>query len=658
MLKTREAAESALRESEERFRAVVAALEEGIVLYEADGSVSSCNASACRILGLSEEQILGRTSRNPALRSVRSDGSPFEPESHPATITLLTGLPCSRVTMGIERRDGSLVWLSVNSRPLCRRGEPDPYAVAVSFTDVTHARGSEREILRRADQQSVIADLASQALEGTALQELMDQAVRRVADVLDLARCGVTDRLQLHLRAGFGWAEMEDFPKGGDHPGAAIVLIPGRQRSWGFLIAHPRPGARIGSEESRFLDSVATLLAMAAERERELSARRRTESRQERLQHALRTSAQEWRLTFDALTHPLLLVELDGRIIRLNRAARDLSGVAYDKAVFQHVSALGNGQPWRAIRELLPQVDHSAHAAGDPAEQDPSVQARDDQGRTWDITMSPVTSPDDQKGVVVVARDITDLVRLQESLRRSETMSAMGALVAGVAHEVRNPLFGISATLDAFESRFGRRKDFRRYFDVLQVEVKRLSELMHQLLDYGKPARLELAGVMPDELMALAATACEPLASRSRVDVAVRSDNGLPQIHLDRGRIGQVFQNLLENAIQHSPKGTTVLFRAERVDGDRDGVRFVVEDAGPGFLPGDLHRVFEPFFTRRRGGTGLGLSIVQRIVEQHGGEVVAANLAAGGAAMTVFLPLRPRRSGAAGAPALAEVARG
>jgi signal transduction histidine kinase len=158
--------------------------------------------------------------------------------------------------------------------------------------------------------------------------------------------------------------------------------------------------------------------------------------------------------------------------------------------------------------------------------------------------------------------------------------------------------------------------------------------------------------------MAMASTACEPLASRSGVSVTVRSESGLPQLHLDRSRIAQVFQNLLENAIQHSAKGKGVLFRAERVEGDRDGVRFAVEDTGPGFLPNDLHRVFEPFFTRRRGGTGLGLSIVQRIVEQHGGEVLASNLAAGGAVMTVFLPLRPRRSGAASPHALAEMARG
>ncbi|HET9229411.1 MAG TPA: ATP-binding protein [Thermoanaerobaculia bacterium] len=653
MLKSREAAESALRESEERFRAVIAALEEGIVLYEADGYISSCNASACRILGLREDQILGRNTRNPGFRAVREDGSPFEPESHPATISLLTGLPCSRVTMGIERADGSLVWVSINSRPLCRRGERDPYAVALSLTDITQQKAAQREMRWRIDQQSVIADLARHALEGTPIPRLLDEAVRRVADALDLARCGITDRLGLHLRAGIGWPDKDEFPKGADHPNGYTLEIPGLRRMWGALIAHPRPGNRIGSEEIRFLESVATLLAVAVERDREQAARRRTESRQERLQHGLRTSAQEWRFTFDALSHPLLLIDLDGRIIRLNRAARDLSGVDYDKAVYHQMTVLGNNQPWRTIRELLPRV---AEVHG--TDEGPSAQVRDDQGRNWDITMSPVTSPDNQKGVVVVARDITDLVRLQESLRRSETMSAMGGLVAGVAHEVRNPLFGISATLDAFESRFGRRKDFRRYFDVLQGEVKRLSELMHQLLDYGKPARLDLAEVTPDEVMAMAATACEPLASRSGVEVTVESNGGLPNLHLDRARIAQVFQNLLENAIQHSSKGKGVRFRAERTDGDREGVRFAVEDSGPGFLPHDLQRVFEPFFTRRRGGTGLGLSIVQRIVEQHGGEVLASNLASGGAAMTVFLPLRPVRAGVSSPAPVAEMVRG
>lgn len=634
MPKSREAAESALRESEERFRAVVAALEEGILLYEVDGSISSCNASACRILGLKQEQIVGRNARNPAWRATREDGRPLEPESHPATITLLTGQPCSRVVMGIERPDGSRAWVSLNSRPLRRPGDEDPYAVAVSFTDITHLKEQELELRRKADQQSVVAELARHALEGTPVRDLLREAVRRIAAVLGLDRCGVTGWHNPRLKAGVGW------PDGAAACGDTdtVLPIPGRKRPWGLLLAHPRPGGGLGEEDIRFLQSVVTLFAVAVERDREQRLRRRTEARQEKLQRGLWVSAQEWRLTFDALTHPLLLIDFNGTTVRLNRAARDLAGVEFEDAVNQPVGVLGDSNPWRTLRELLPQVERTGEVG--------SGQVRDDQGRTWDISLSPVTSPDGQRGAVVVARDITVLVRLQESLRRSETMSAMGALVAGVAHEVRNPLFGISATLDAFESRFGKRKDVRRYFDVLQGEVKRLSELMHQLLDYGKPLRLDLAPVEPAEAMALATAACDPLAQRSEVAVVLRAEEGLPLLHVDRGRLAQVFQNLIENAIQHSQRGAQVLFRAERAG--EAGVRFAVEDSGPGFLPGDLHHVFEPFFTRRRGGTGLGLSIVQRIVEQHGGEVTAANRPERGAVMTLFLPVRPRRASVAG----------
>jgi PAS domain S-box-containing protein len=774
-------AEIALRESEERYRAVVAALEEGIVLHEADGSVTSCNASACRILGVTEEQLLGRTSRNPPWRAIREDGSPFEPESHPATITLLTGQPCSGVVMGIERADDSRAWVSINSRPLRRDGQADPYAVAVSFTDITHLKVSERELRRQAEQQAAIADLARHALEGTGTASLLEEAVRRVAAVLEVEICKVAERVpgsaRLRLRAGLGWVagpggrpQLDPAPAPGERLAGAIVPIPGRSRPWGVLSAHTRMARDIGVQEVQFLRSVANVLAVALERRqdqealrasearhralvealpdliyrigrdgtyldvpfgrpgdgaasvrparrapqgsrvqgrqvadllpaavaeeameligraldtgeiqvheydaprdgeirsfearllrsgaeevlavvRDITARKRIEESQERLQLALRTSAQEWRLTFDALPHPLLLVDISdrgGKVVRMNLAARDLSGVEFEEAIQQPLAVLGRVGPWVAVHSLLDEVDRTGAGA--------SGQTRDDQGRSWDITLSPVTSPEAQRGAVVVARDITDLVRLQESLRRSETMSAMGALIAGVAHEVRNPLFGISATLDAFEARFRKRKDLQRYFEVLQAEVRRLSELMQQLLDYGKPHRLEPARVDPAELMRRAATACEPLAGRARIAVTLEPDGGLPAIEVDPARAVQVFQNLIENAIQHSPPGAEVRFRAARAPSpDTAGgeaaetVRFLVEDAGPGFRPDDLSRIFEPFFTRRRGGTGLGLSIVQRIVEQHGGEVEAENRPGGGAAMAVVLPVRRAGSGA------------
>jgi signal transduction histidine kinase len=109
---------------------------------------------------------------------------------------------------------------------------------------------------------------------------------------------------------------------------------------------------------------------------------------------------------------------------------------------------------------------------------------------------------------------------------------------------------------------------------------------------------------------------------------------------MNRQRLVQAFQNLLENAIQHSPPGGCVVVETAEVSLDgRDWMVYMIKDAGLGFRTADLPRVFEPFFTRRRGGTGLGMSIVLRIVEEHGGNITAGNCPAGGAVIVVRLPL-------------------
>jgi signal transduction histidine kinase len=232
--------------------------------------------------------------------------------------------------------------------------------------------------------------------------------------------------------------------------------------------------------------------------------------------------------------------------------------------------------------------------------------------------------------------------RLQAKLRRSETMAAMGSLMAGVAHEVRNPLFGISSTLDAMSVRFGEREEYQRYSEVLREELNRLGQLMQTLLEYGKPSELALApGALADAVKA-AIQACAPLAVKTQVAIANRVPPDLSAIYMDRSRLTQVFQNLLQNAIQHAPPGSIVTIEAAEVQIQAARwIRCEVKDAGPGFDEEDAERIFDPFFSRRRGGTGLGLAIVRRIVEEHKGEIVAANRPGGGAVMIVRLPIAP-----------------
>jgi two-component system, sensor histidine kinase and response regulator len=146
MVLQRDRDEVVLRESEERYRSVITAMQEGVVLLGADGRIRTCNASAERILGLSAEEIRGRTTFDPGWQTIHEDGSAFPAEMHPVTLTLRTGQPCSSVVMGMRRPTGELIWISINSQALLRDREATPYAVVASFSDITERKKTEEAL--------------------------------------------------------------------------------------------------------------------------------------------------------------------------------------------------------------------------------------------------------------------------------------------------------------------------------------------------------------------------------------------------------------------------------------------------------------------------------------------------------------------------------
>lgn len=217
-----------------------------------------------------------------------------------------------------------------------------------------------------------------------------------------------------------------------------------------------------------------------------------------------------------------------------------------------------------------------------------------------------------------------------------------GALVAGLAHEVRNPLFGISATLDAFEARFGQVPEHQPYTIVLRGELTRITLLIEKLLEYGRPTPPVFADASLDEALSLALDLVEPVV-RARTVTIRRADRGagdplvLPALRMDREHVARALSQLLENAAQFSPDGGEVLVRITRPGGT--DVRIDVLDAGPGLPDVDSAQMLEPFFSRRRGGAGLGLAIARRIAEEHGGTLSVTNRTEGGTCQSLWLPL-------------------
>ena len=206
---------------------------------------------------------------------------------------------------------------------------------------------------------------------------------------------------------------------------------------------------------------------------------------------------------------------------------------------------------------------------------------------------------------------------------------------------MRNPLFGISATLDAYHEELSR-PEYQECGETLRREVNRLIHLMKELLEYGKPAALTIERGSIAEVVDEAVRSRRAAARAAHVALKIASNGeAVPMVLMDRSRLRQVFENLIDNAVQHSQRGGAVVISHAVVErAGRPWVECRVEDSGDGFAEADRERIFEPFFTRRDGGTGLGLSIVQRIVQEHAGRISASNRPDGsGGIMTLLLPL-------------------
>ncbi len=251
----------------------------------------------------------------------------------------------------------------------------------------------------------------------------------------------------------------------------------------------------------------------------------------------------------------------------------------------------------------------------------------------------------DEKGkveaVVISARDMTELKRLEEQLIQAEKLAAMGQMLAGVAHELNNPLTAILGASELLRDRGGVDEHVKRQLDMTHRQARRAARIVQNLLEFSRPSSaqkraLDLNGVV-DRTLQLH----EHSLRRNGIEVDFHPVAGLPPVIGDANQLIQVFLNLVSNAEQAireiRPAGRIQI----RLGNSGSRVFASVQDDGIGIKPEALPKIFDPFFTTKRpgGGTGLGLSICMSIVREHGGDIEVETLPAGGAAFTVFLPV-------------------
>ena len=245
------------------------------------------------------------------------------------------------------------------------------------------------------------------------------------------------------------------------------------------------------------------------------------------------------------------------------------------------------------------------------------------------------------QGAVIILRDLSEIKQLEEKVRRSEKLAAIGKLAAGVAHEIRNPLSSIRGFAQYLRHALKDKPQELEYAETMVSEVDRINTVVTDLLTFARPMDAELAPTDISELIEHTVRLVEADARSRNISVQMNISD-LSKIPLDAKQMTQAILNLLLNALQAVKNGGRIEVGAELNPSD-SLLKIWVEDDGSGISADQKGKIFDPFFTTREKGTGLGLAIVHKIVENHSGEINLKSPPTGktlGCRFTIGIPIK------------------
>ncbi len=232
-------------------------------------------------------------------------------------------------------------------------------------------------------------------------------------------------------------------------------------------------------------------------------------------------------------------------------------------------------------------------------------------------------------------------VENMKKMIRSNRLAAVGTMVSGLVHEIRNPMVAIQSFLQLIPRKWEDREFVMRYVRIAQGEADRIERLLENMLSFSRPVRPMLTPCDVNELVDRTVHLLQFQARRKNIKILQEKAAGLPTVQSDPGQMTQVLQNLGMNAIQAIEGGGEILFRTflEKGAGGECRVGIEVRDSGPGIPEEEMEKIFDPFFTTKDEGTGLGLSICYQIVNEHRGSLEVESKPGEGACFRIYLPV-------------------
>jgi len=611
---------------------------QGVVFQDAQGIILSMNPAAERILGKTGAEIIGQTSVSVEHHCVREDGSPFPGMEHPSMVALRAGREQHDVVMGVfNPRENGYRWISISAVPLFRRGEAKPYQVYTLFDDITERKQAQEALRLRAH------------VTNTPLAVVEWDSAYRVSSFN--ARAEVL----------FGWSADGIVGKDIDEvPWVPEEDRPSLRASMRKLSASERPTTVSASRNVRKDGSVIhcewynSALHDASGKLVSLLSLVLDVTERQRAEQALRTSEDQLHAVIEDISEGLILSDLHGELIHLNRAALEMFGiVGLDEsrrklADFARLFELSGVEGTVLRPELWP----LARIVRGERLRDVEICVRRIKGDWNRIFSCGGSLVHDAAGRPLVAvltiADISERRRAEDALRQADRRK--NEFLGMLSHELRNPLAPIWNSIYILNHAEPAGEQARHAREVIGRQAGHLGRLVDDLLDVTRIARgkveLRRSRVDLNEIVRRTGEDHRAVLQERGVELAVGLPGEPTWVDGDTTRLAQIVGNFLQNSAKFTGRGGRVTLT---VLTGQHKAEIHVRDTGAGIEPDLLEHIFEPFTqgkqsrARTAGGLGLGLALVKGLTELHGGTVRAKSDGPGlGAEFVVKLPVAAR----------------
>lgn len=348
-------------------------------------------------------------------------------------------------------------------------------------------------------------------------------------------------------------------------------------------------------------------------------------------------SEKRYRMLFEKAGDAIFIVDAEGEnvghIVNVNEAAAAMHGFTTNELMgLNIIRDLDAPSAEKKTQELIKRILN-----GEWIKAELEHQKKD--GTVFPVEISAgLLEIGTHKYILVFDRDITERKRTEETLQRTEQIKICGEMAVGMAHEIKNPLAGIKVSIEVLLEELDLEESDREVLVKVISEIRRLELLIKALLNFAKPPKPQFSLVDLNGILETAASFSLKNPSCSPIKALRDYDRHLPETMADPMQLQQVFMNLILNAAEAMPGGGTLELKTS-YDASSNALRIMISDTGEGIADEMKEKIFQPFFTTKSKGTGLGLAISKRLIEQHGGSIIADSNHPKGTIFRISFPL-------------------